>query len=78
MAPYQKMMLKADINRIYDEKVAEKKSAKSKNIKRPHKKVKNGWFAIGMGIDLPFCIIILVLLTIGIIMMFSASYPVAY
>ena len=78
MAPYQKMMLKADINRIYDEKVAEKKSAKSKNIKRPHKKVKNGWFAIGMGIALPFCIIILVLLTIGIIMMFSASYPVAY
>ena len=78
MAPYQKMMLKADINRIYDEKVAEKKSAKSKNTKRPHKKVKNGWFAIGMGIDLPFCIIILVLLTIGIIMMFSASYPVAY
>lgn len=31
-----------------------------------------------MGIDLPFCIIILVLLTIGLIMMFSASYPVAY
>ncbi|MEE1060778.1 MAG: putative peptidoglycan glycosyltransferase FtsW [Ruminococcus sp.] len=81
MAPYQKMMLKADINRIYDEKVAEKKtarkSAKSRNSRRPQKK-KNGWFAIGMGIDLPFCIIILVLLTIGIIMMFSASYPVAY
>ncbi|MGN1126999.1 MAG: FtsW/RodA/SpoVE family cell cycle protein [Ruminococcus sp.] len=35
-------------------------------------------FSIGMGIDLPFLIIILVLLVIGLIMMFSASYPVAY
>lgn len=31
-----------------------------------------------MGLDLPFCIIILVLLTIGMIMMFSASYAYAY
>ncbi|HCB94219.1 MAG TPA: cell division protein FtsW [Ruminococcus sp.] len=35
-------------------------------------------FSIGMGIDLPFCIIILVLLTIGTIMMFSASYAYSY
>ena len=83
MAPYQKMMLKADINRIYDEKVAEAKTVeKEKTFIRPQKRKgkskKPGWFAIGMGLDLPFCIIILVLLTIGIIMMFSASYPVAY
>ena len=36
------------------------------------------WFGIGMGIDLPFCIILLVLLTVGTIMMFSASYAFAY
>jgi cell division protein FtsW len=35
-------------------------------------------FDIGMGLDLPFFIIVLVLMTIGLIMMFSASYPVAY
>ena len=33
---------------------------------------------IGLGLDMPFCLLILVLLAIGIIMMFSASYPVAY
>lgn len=39
---------------------------------------KTKWFSIGMGIDLPFCIIILILLTIGTIMMFSASYAFSY
>ena len=34
--------------------------------------------SIGRGLDVPFCLIILVLLAIGITMMFSASYPVAY
>lgn len=33
---------------------------------------------IGKGIDIPFVLLILVLLAIGITMMFSASYPVAY
>ena len=33
---------------------------------------------IGRGLDVPFCLIIIVLLAIGITMMFSASYPVAY
>ncbi|HCA04506.1 MAG TPA: cell division protein FtsW [Ruminococcaceae bacterium] len=36
------------------------------------------WFDVGMGIDLPFCIIIFVLLTVGTIMMFSASYAFSY
>lgn len=50
------------------------------NSKTPPKgrKKRFGLFSIGMGIDLPFLIIILVLLVIGLIMMFSASYPVAY
>ena len=42
------------------------------------RKKRFGLFSIGMGIDLPFLITILVLLVIGLIMMFSASYPVAY
>lgn len=35
-------------------------------------------FRIGVGIDMPFLILVLVLLVCGIIMMFSASYPIAY
>lgn len=37
-----------------------------------------GLFYSGLGIDMPFLIMVLVLLVIGILMMFSASYPVAY
>lgn len=84
MTSYQEMFLKADINRIYDEKYRENQRAKVQNnfVRSGNKKIKNnrkkGWFVRGMGIDLPFCLIILVLLIIGMIMMFSASYPVAY
>ncbi len=42
------------------------------------KKKKLKFFNIGLGLDMPFCLLVLVLLTIGIIMMFSASYPIAY
>lgn len=34
--------------------------------------------SIGKGLDMPFCLLIFILLAIGITMMFSASYPVAY
>ncbi len=82
MAPYKKMMLKADINRIYDDEYySEQKIKDEKFFVRPsrqRKLKKTKWFSIGMGIDLPFCIIILVLLTIGMIMMFSASYAFSY
>lgn len=82
MAPYKKMMLKADINRAYDDNYyAEQNAKKEKFFIRPsrqRKMKKTKWFSIGMGIDLPFCIIILVLLTVGTIMMFSASYAFAY
>ena len=84
MAPNKKMLLKGDINRIYDEKIRNRKRAQSgpkeKFFIRPtrQRKMKNAkWFAVGMGIDLPFCIILLILLTIGTIMMFSASYAFA-
>ena len=82
MTSLQSVVLKADINRIYDEKYREASAVKpKKHYARPEKKPKsrkNGWFIKGMGIDLPFLLIILVLLIIGMIMMFSASYPVAY
>ncbi len=82
MIPFKKMLLKADINRIYDEKYQREQSVKNEKFfirsshKRKMKKTKP--FSVGMGIDLPFCIIILILLTIGTIMMFSASYAYAY
>ena len=34
--------------------------------------------SIGKGLDIPFCMLIVLLLAIGITMMFSASYPVAF
>lgn len=82
MAPNKRMMLKADINRIYDDEYySEQKIKQEKFFVRPsrqRKMKKTKWFSIGMGIDLPFCIIILILLTIGTIMMFSASYAFSY
>ena len=70
MAPQKRMMLKADVNRIYDEEVySEQKIREEKFFVRPtrQRKMKKGkLFSVGMGLDLPFCIIILVLLTIGI------------
>ena len=82
MAPYKKMMLKADINRVYDDEHKAKQKAKNEKFftrpSRQRKMKKTKWFSIGMGIDLPFCIIILILLTIGTIMMFSSSYAFAY
>ena len=82
MAPNRKLLYKGDVNRIYDDEYkASQEAKKEKLFIRPsrQRKMKNAkWFAIGMGIDLPFCIILLVLLTIGTIMMFSASYAFAY
>ena len=82
MAPFKKMLLKADVNKIYDEEYQREQSVKDEKffIRPSHqRKMKNTkLFSIGMGIDLPFCIIILVLLTIGTIMMFSASYAFSY
>lgn len=46
--------------------------------KRGKRKLKFSLLSIGKGIDIPFVLIIFVLLAIGITMMFSASYPVAF
>ena len=46
--------------------------------KRGKRKFKFSLLSIGKGIDIPFVLIVFVLLAIGITMMFSASYPVAF
>ena len=72
------MILRADVNRVYDEKYRTQVE-KEKFFIRGKRKPKNGkWFSVGLGIDLPFCLLILILLVIGTIMMFSASYAFSY
>ena len=72
------MILRADVNRVYDEKYRSQEE-KEKFFIRGKRKPKNGkWFSVGLGIDLPFCLLILILLVIGTIMMFSASYAFSY
>ena len=82
MSGRDRMLLKGDLNRIYDEEYySEQKIKDEKFFIRPShqlKMKKTRLFSVGMGLDLSFCIIILVLLTIGTIMMFSASYANAY
>ena len=82
MAPIKKMIFRGDVNRIYDDKYRKEEAAKKeKFFIRPSRKrkLKNAkWFSVGMGIDLPFCLIILILLVVGTIMMFSASYAFSY
>ena len=46
--------------------------------KQKRTKKKFSLISIGKGLDMPFCILILILLAVGLTMMFSASYPVAY
>lgn len=83
MAPNKRIILDGDVNRIYDEKYDDERRAENeKYFYRPSelkkRRGKTKWFSIGMGIDLPFCIIIFILLIIGTIMMFSASYAFSY
>lgn len=44
----------------------------------PGRRTRFSLLSIGKGIDMPFCLLIFILLAIGVTMMFSASYPVAY
>ena len=46
--------------------------------KRSRRKINFSLLSIGKGLDVPFVLLTFVLLAIGITMMFSASYPVAY
>ena len=82
MAPQVEVMRRADVNRLYDEKVnnsRNRRNAPAQTQTRPRKrKLRQRWLERGMGLDLPFLLLVLVLVIIGMIMMFSASYPSAY
>ena len=45
---------------------------------KSRRRIRFSLVSIGKGLDVPFCLLIFILLAIGITMMFSASYPVAY
>ncbi len=92
MLPFVQVMREADYNKLYDEKLnnsrkreqererrrQERRSTPRSEAPSPRRKIKQRMFDRGMGIDLPFLLLVLVLLVIGMIMMFSASFPVAY
>ena len=82
MAPFVEVMRKADYNKVYDEKLNNRRERRERSARRddPRQKAKRKlkFFERGMGIDLPFLLLVLVLLIIGMIMMFSASFPNAY
>lgn len=60
------------IDDVHGRRVSRNKSKVS------HTKEKRKAFRVGAGIDMPFLILVMVLLVCGITMMFSASYPIAY
>ena len=80
MQPQVEVMRRADVNRLYDEKVNNQRRKKRHAKEQPErrKKVRRPLLERGMGLDLPFLLLVLVLVIIGMIMMFSASYPSAY
>ena len=59
-------------------RIEENRRGKNASSERGKKKIQFSLLSIGKGIDVPFVLIILALLAIGITMMFSASYPVAF
>lgn len=66
----------ADEYAIPIENLPNRRLSSTRVRERSHEKRKA--FRAGAGLDMPFLILVLVLLVCGIIMMFSASYPVAY
>ncbi|MBQ0098022.1 MAG: cell division protein FtsW [Oscillospiraceae bacterium] len=62
--------------RNYDEQRQRENRGNGNTPRR--RKIKFSLLSIGKGLDMPFCLLILILLAIGIIMMFSASYPTAF
>ncbi len=82
MAPQVEVMRRADVNRLYDEKVNNSRNRRSTpaqtQTRTRKRRLRQRWLDRGMGLDLPFLLLVLVLVIIGMIMMFSASYPSAY
>ena len=67
----------AERSRRYERERDRERRASSR-APRQRRKISFSFLSIGKGLDVPFCLLIVVLLAIGITMMFSASYPVAY
>ena len=94
MLQFVQVMREADYNKLYDEKLNNSRQRRQQREARRDRrnapdrtrmsaaqrrgKLKQRMFERGMGIDLPFLLLVLVLLVIGMVMMFSASFPVAY
>ena len=94
MLPFVQVMREADYNKLYDEKYNNSRQRRERRDSRRNRRsepreqrppaqtrrgrLKQRMFDRGMGLDLPFLLLVLVLLVIGMIMMFSASFPVAY
>ena len=68
------------IEKVSSERVRDYERQRRASARHPkgRRKIRFSLLSIGKGLDIPFCLIILVLLAVGITMMFSASYPVAY
>ena len=64
-------------SRRYEREREQERRASSRRG-RSRRRIPFSILSIGKGLDVPFCLIIVVLLAIGVTMMFSASYPVAY
>lgn len=78
MLPFAQVMKQADTNKYYDEQLRRSQRRRESSSRSRQQKLKKKWFERGMGLDLPFLLLVLVLVIIGLIMMFSASYPVSY
>lgn len=61
-----------------DGKVSASSAEKNGHTAKKRRKIQFSLLSVGEGLDVIFCVIIFVLLAIGITMMFSASYVVAY
>lgn len=66
------------IERTSRRRIEEYDRERRASSERGRRKINFSLLSIGKGIDVPFVLLIFVLLAIGITMMFSASYPVAY
>lgn len=68
----------ATIEQSSRRRVTEYERERRASQKRGRRKINFSLLNIGRGIDVPFVLLILALLAVGITMMFSASYPVAF
>ena len=66
------------MERAYGRRLPRQDHPRSSAPKGGRRRIKFSLLSIGKGLDMPFVLLIFILLAVGITMMFSASYPVAY